>query len=83
VFVPAKHREPFALIALFFSLRTPLNLVFFFCAMNWAPALFRLVNVFFPIVLVVSCERFFTAPLRASDGLVCSPNPLPTDADGR
>ena len=47
------------------SLRTPLNLDFFFCAMNWPPSLFRFVKVFFPIVLVASCERFFTAPLRA------------------
>jgi hypothetical protein len=49
----------------YLSLRTPLNLDFFFWAMNWPPSLFRFVNVFFPMVLVASCERFLTAPLRA------------------
>src|SRR3954470_21628913 len=33
--------------------------------MNCPPSLLRFVKVFFPIVLVASCERFFTAPLRA------------------
>src|SRR6266550_1022718 len=37
----------------------------FFWAMKLPLAVSRLVQVFLPCVLVATCERFFTAPLRA------------------
>jgi hypothetical protein len=72
--MPVRYRLPF-------SRRTPLNffaaffVAGFFIAMNWPDVLLRLVHAVAPASVVFSCERFFTAPLRALSptGLLTSP----------
>jgi hypothetical protein len=59
----------------YLSLRTPLNLVFFFWAMNWPPSLFRFVKIF-SIVLVASCERVFLTSATPSGLFVAMCAPL-------
>jgi hypothetical protein len=62
--MPIRYRLPF-------SRRTPLNffaaffVAGFFTAMNSPDVLLRLVHAVAPASVVFSCERFFTAPLRA------------------
>ena len=68
---PARFFVRFLVFAAFFSIRTPLNffaaffLVGRFSAMNSPDALLRLVQADAPPIVVLVCERFFTAPLRA------------------
>ncbi|MBR1192043.1 hypothetical protein JQ634_03725 [Bradyrhizobium sp. AUGA SZCCT0240] len=93
----SQHRGGYrAARARFFSTRTPLNffaaLAFFagfFTATNSPPFLLRLVHALAPPSGVFTCDRFFTAPLRALSpfglltAILMSPSPREKHAIGQ